>query len=206
MALSPSAKENVQGKEAEVLLDIADAAIVDGLLGRPPGVPSAATLPPALQETLGAFVTLTVEGALNGCTGSIEGAEPLGHAVARHAWTSAFADARFPALRGDDYALLLIEVSVLSPLALLPASSRRHLLDQLRPEVDGLVITSGARRALFLPSVWEQLTEPTEFLDHLQLKAGLPAHSWPPGMRAYRFTAERFLRRAGEQGMPSRAA
>jgi len=203
---SPSADTHLGPAETRLLLDIAAAAIIDGLLDRPPGAPPVTALPPPLREERGTFVTLTVDGSLNGCTGTIEGVEPLGHAVARHAWSSAFTDPRLPALRPEDHERLLIEVSVLSGLSPLPARSRDDLLDRLRPRVDGLVIAAGRRRAVFLPAVWEQLPDPAEFLDHLQLKAGLPAHSWPAEMRAHRFTAERFARRAGETGVPSRAA
>lgn len=192
--------------EAELLVDISDAAIVDGLLGRRPGAPPVHLLPAALQQRLGVFVTLTVEESLNGCIGSIDGTEPLGHAAARHAWAAAFTDPRLPPLQRADYRRLLIEVSVLSSLSPIPADSRSELLDQLRPHIDGLVVAAGGRRALFLPAVWEQLPEPADFLDHLQRKAGLRPGEWPPGMRAERFTADRFARRAGEQGAVSRAA
>lgn len=209
MGPSPSAEEaggRMTAVEAELLVDIGDAAIVDGLLGRRPGAPPVHLLPPALQQRLGVFVTLKVDSSLNGCIGSIDGTEPVGHAVAHHAWAAAFTDPRLPPLRRADYQRLLIEVSVLSGLSTIPASSRSELLDQLRPHTDGVVITAGGRRALFLPAVWEQLPDPADFLDHLQLKAGFRPGGWPPGMLTYRFTADRFARRAGEQGTVSPAA
>ena len=95
---------------------------------------------------------------------------------------------------------------MLSRLSPIPASSRSELLDQLRPGTDGLVIAAGGRQAVFLPAVWEQLPERADFLTHLELKAGFRPGWWPPGLLAYRFTADRFARRAGEQGTPSRAA
>ena len=206
MAPSPSAEADIQPADASRLLDIADGVIVDGLMEQQPGVPQVTALPPALRRPAATFVTLTVAGALNGCTGTIEGIEPLGHAVARQAWSSAFTDPRLPPLRAADYGRLMIEVSVLSPLSPMTADSRHELLDQLQPSVDGLVIAAGGHRAVFLPSVWEQLPEPAEFLDRLQAKAGLPPHRWPPGLRAHRFMTQRFARRAGEQGGPALAA
>ncbi len=62
------------------LLDLAEASIVDGLAGRPPHLPPLADLPSELRTARGTFVTLTVDGSLNGCIGTIEGAGPLGHA------------------------------------------------------------------------------------------------------------------------------
>lgn len=187
-----------------MLLDLAEAAVVDGLRGRPLARPGTSELPPALREPRGVFVTLTVDGELNGCIGTIATDEPVGRAVARCARSAAFADPRLPRLRLDDYDGLTIEVSVLSPLAPIPAASRQEVLDQLRPGVDGLQIAAGTRQGLFLPSVWSKLPDPTDFLDHLQRKAGLPPSTWPPAMRAWRFTADKLSRRAGSR--PERVA
>ena len=207
MAPSPSPDTELSGEDRDILLDIAEAAIADGLVGRPPSAPTVELLPSALREHRGVFVTLTVDATLNGCIGSIAGIEPLGHGSARHAWSAAFVDPRLPALRHHDYDRLVIEVSVLSPLMTLPATSRRDVLNQLQAGADGLVIAADRHhQAVFLPAVWDQLPQPAVFLDHLQLKAGLPPGQWPAGMQAWRFSVEKFARHAGEQPSPSRAA
>ena len=198
MAPSPSPDAPLAEREGDLLLRIAEEAVVDGLLGSPPRGRAVSTMPPALREPRGVFVTLSVNGRLNGCLGSMEGVEPLAHGTARHAWSAAFADPRLPALRAADYEALTIEVSVLSRLAPLPARSRPELLAQLRPDLDGVVVAAANRRALFLPAVWDQLPDPADFLDHLQAKAGFPPPRWPEGMRAWRFSAQRFTRRATE--------
>ena len=143
-------------------------------------------------------MTLNVRGQLNGCIGSIEGVEPLGLAVARHAWSAAFTDPRLPPLHRVDYTHLDIEVSVLSPLSPLPADARNDLLGALRPGVDGLLIGAGSRRAVFLPSVWEQLPSADMFVDHLLRKAGLAPDVWPDDLRAQRFTAQKIRRDDGD--------
>lgn len=206
MAPSPLADGRLQDAEAALLLDLADQAVLDGLHGRPPDTPDLADLPPALREARGVFVTLLVDGDLNGCIGSIDGDEPLGHAVGRLARAAAFADWRLPSLRVDDYRSLTIEVSLLSPLEPVPAPNRRQLLDQLRPGVDGLVLEAGARRGVFLPVVWAKVPDPDDFLDHLLRKAGIRPRTWPPDMKAWRFTVEKLTRRAGDHSIPSRAA
>jgi AmmeMemoRadiSam system protein A len=206
MAPSPSTDATLGPAEADLLLDIAETAVIDGLRGRMPTAPAASALPPSLRDPVGVFVTLKVDGALNGCIGAIEGTEPLGHGAARNAWSAAFDDPRLPPLRPSDYPRLTIEISVLSPLEPIAARTRADLLTQLRPGVDGLLISTGRRQCVFLPTVWEHLPDPGAFLDHLQLKAGLPPGVWPPRMRAFRFTAERHERRAGKFGEPSRAA
>ena len=160
MAPSPSSEPQVAPDDAELLLDLADASVIAGLAGRPAPLPALDVLPAALRREAGAFVTLTVDGVLNGCIGSIDGAVPLGIAVPRLAWSAAFADPRLPALRADQYGRLTISVSILSPLAPMTVASRAKLVAELRVGADGLVIGTPTRRAVFLPSVWEQLPDP----------------------------------------------
>jgi len=196
--LPDAARERSLGAaHADLLLDIAEGAIVDGLGRRHPAVPLREELPDELLQATGTFVTLHVHGELNGCIGSIETDEPVGMSVARHAWSAAFTDPRLPPLRRVDYDHLDIEISLLSPLSPIPAASPRALLGALEPAVDGLLIAAGARTAVFLPSVWEQLPSPETFLAHLFHKAGLDPASWPDDLRAFGFTAEKFGRRAG---------
>ncbi len=195
--LSESSQERSLGDlHADLLLDIADRAIVEGLRNRRPTEPIPHELPDELRRPVGAFVTLNVHGALNGCIGSIETDEPLGVSVARHAWSAAFTDPRLPALRWVDYEHLDIEISILSPLTPIAAPSREALLGVLEPGVDGLLIAAGSRRAVFLPSVWEQLASAETFVTHLFHKAGLDPTSWPGNLRAFVFTAEKFGRSA----------
>ena len=193
---SPSVP-SVQPGEIALLFDIADASISRGLRGEKPNAADVSALPRGLQEKAGVFVTLTVSGALNGCMGSVEAAEPLGSAVARLAWSAAFADPRLPVLAPPDYADLNIEISILSPLAIVVAESRGELLGRVRPGVDGLLITAGSKRAVFLPSVWDQIPDPEDFLDRLQQKAGMVPGTWPEGIRAARFIVTKHRRSAG---------
>jgi AmmeMemoRadiSam system protein A len=197
MALSPSSEPQVAPADAELLLDLAEASVVAGLAGRPASLPAPDALPAALRREVGAFVTLTVDGALNGCIGNIEGVEPLGVAVPRLAWSAAFADPRLPALRADQYQRLTISISILSPLAPMAVASRAELVAALHAGADGVVIGTPTRRAVFLPSVWEELPDPGDFVDALYRKAGLPVGSWPPGMTAWHFSVMSFGRKAG---------
>jgi AmmeMemoRadiSam system protein A len=130
-----------------------------------------------------------VDGRLNGCIGSIEAREPLGHAAPRLALSAAFADPRLPALRAADLPHLGIEVSLLSSLEPMSVASRAELRAEIRPGVDGILIEAGERAGVFLPKVWEDLPDPDEFLDRLWYKAGLVPPTWYPGMTACRFTA-----------------
>jgi len=80
-------------------------------------------------------------------------------------------------------------VSVLTAPVPMQFTNQDDLLAQLRPGVDGLIIEDQGRRALYLPSVWEQLPDPAAFLAHLKHKAGLPPNHWSPTFKASRFQA-----------------
>lgn len=141
-----------------------------------------------LQEQRASFVTLKVDELLRGCIGNIVPRETLVESVAHNAHSAAFNDPRFGALHNDEFPLLSIEISVLSELEPIVCESEQDLLAQLRPGIDGLVISTAHHSATFLPSVWEQLPEPERFLQHLKEKAGLDPQQWPEGISAERFT------------------
>lgn len=143
-----------------------------------------------LRQPQASFVTLTIDGQLRGCIGTLEVYRSLVEDVAGNAYAAAFQDPRFRPLGAAELAPLLIHVSVLSPSMPMTFSGEEDLLRQLRPGVDGLVIQQGSRRATFLPSVWEQLPEPTQFLLHLMQKAGIGAARGD--LQAWRYTTESF--------------
>jgi AmmeMemoRadiSam system protein A len=144
-------------------------------------------------DTLGAtFVTLTQQGALRGCIGSLTAYRPLREDVAANAVNAALRDPRFPPLTADELPATHLEVSVLSAAEPYPFTDRADALSRLRPGVDGLILEYGSRRGTFLPQVWDSLSEPDEFLAHLVRKAGLPAGWWDDGARLSRYTVKAF--------------
>jgi AMMECR1 domain-containing protein len=58
--------------------------------------------------------------------------------------------------------------------------------------MEGLIIRDQGRQALFLPSVWESLSDPRAFLMHLKHKAGMAPDHWSTSFEAWRFTTESF--------------
>jgi AmmeMemoRadiSam system protein A len=179
-------------QERALLLGLADASIRRGLEGARPAGVDAEACPPVLRQLLGVFVTVTVDGALNGCIGTVTAVEPLCDAVSRLAWEAAFDDPRLPALQAEDYPHCGIKISVLSEPEPIRAQSEAELIAALRPGIDGLILVDGSRRATFLPAVWEKVGDAAEFVAHLKTKAGIPASSWPPRISALRYTAEEF--------------
>jgi AmmeMemoRadiSam system protein A len=151
------------------------------------------SLPPELLERKGAFVTLTKHTELRGCIGNIYPDLPLAEAVATNAYRAALNDPRFSPVRVDELTAIQVEVSVLSVPAPLAFASSAELLQKLKPHVDGVVLKSGVRRATFLPQVWEKLSEPSDFLDHLSAKAGLAPRAWrEPGTEILIYRVDAF--------------
>lgn len=146
----------------------------------------------ALQEPHASFVTLTRHGSLRGCMGSLDIKLPLLDDVMQNAHAAAFLDPRFPSVEADELPRLKIEISVLSAPETIPATNRATLLRALRPHQDGVILEAGAQRATFLPSVWDTLPEPRQFLDALVQKAGWMGDYWPPDLRCFRYQTDSF--------------
>ena len=180
--------------DVDVLFDLATRSIDAGLAGRSAPRVETDELPHALRAPRGVFVTVDVDHQLNGCIGAIEPDEPLGAAVARLAWESAFADPRLPPLRADQRDRVTVQLSLLTEPQPIDATSEQRVIDQLRPGVDGLVLAAGARRATYLPSVWKALPDARSFVRELERKAGLRAGEWPPRMQAATYQSESYER------------
>ncbi len=174
------------------LLELAHASIRHGLdHGRPLSV-RAKDFPEPLRAQRASFVTLERQGALRGCIGHLEAVEPLVQDVAKNAFAAAFRDPRFPPLAESELAELALHISVLTPSTELEFESEQDLIAKLRPGIDGLILQEGAARGTFLPSVWESLPEPQQFLAQLKRKAGLPIDHWSERIRVFRYETEAF--------------
>jgi AmmeMemoRadiSam system protein A len=142
---------------------------------------------PALKAPGATFVTLLKHGMLRGCIGTLEATRPLGVDVRANAVAAAFDDPRFPRLGADEFPDTSVEVSLLSSPEAMMADDEPALLLQLRPGIDGVVLTFAGRRATFLPQVWDTLREPAAFLAELKRKAGLPVDFWSAGVKVSRY-------------------
>jgi len=172
------------------LLDLAKSSIQHGLqTGRPLKV-NLADFPAELTEHRATFVTLHKHDQLRGCIGMLEAVRPLAEDIAENAYSAAFKDSRFPPLEADELDELEIHLSILTPAEPVSFTSEQDLLNQLQPGIDGLILQEGHRRGTFLPSVWEQLPKPEQFLRHLKQKAGLAPDYWSENVRIYRYRTE----------------
>jgi len=170
------------------LLTLARGAIAEAL-----GAAPAAIGPGGWLAVPGAtFVTLTRGGELRGCIGTLIAERPLHEDVTHNARAAAFHDPRFLPVTRRELADIAVEISLLSALESLSFESESHLLAQLRPGTDGLLLEHGRRRGTFLPQVWEQLPEPKSFLKHLKHKAGLPTDFWVRDLKVSRYTVTKW--------------
>jgi AmmeMemoRadiSam system protein A len=119
------------------------------------------------------FVTLSQEGELRGCVGSIDATRTIVEDVIHNAKAAAFHDPRFVEVTLDELSKLTFEVSVLSPATALNFVSEPDLFSQIEIGRDGVIIELELHRATFLPTVWAQLPTHTEFFEHLKRKAQL---------------------------------
>jgi len=157
-------------EHGRTLLDIARNSIEAAL-----GVSELKLLPdePWLKPAHATFGTLTRNGRLRGCIGSLEAHRPLGEDVRHNARAAALSDPRFPPLTSEELASTRIEVSLLSTPKLLAFADHADLMAQLRPGEDGLILEYGEARGTFLPQVWDSLPDPEQFVAELKRKAGL---------------------------------
>ena len=148
--------------------------------------------PAELQANKATFVTLHRDKALRGCIGILKPVRPLVEDIAYNAWAAAFTDSRFMPLQAHELDELDIHISILGTPETIDFASEDDLIQQVRPGIDGLILEKGPNQGTFLPSVWESLPDAREFLNHLKLKAGLPADYWSDDIKVKRYTVEEF--------------
>jgi len=160
--------------EQATLLELARRSIESQIeTGAAPKDLSGFAITPGLEEDLGAFVTLKIDGRLRGCIGYLTGRGPLYKTVIQNAINAAIHDPRFPEVRIEEIPRIDIEISVLSPVVEVDDP------EEIKVGRDGLIVSRGFNRGTLLPQVapeygWSRI----EFLEHTCAKAGLPKDAW----------------------------
>jgi uncharacterized protein len=135
-------------------------------------------LTPVFSEKRGVFVTLTENGTLRGCIGLPYPVMPLGDAIVHAAGAAALEDPRFPPVKKEELSAVHLEVTILT------VPERMEGVPEKRPGKvvvgkHGLIVRGLGTSGLLLPQVATEYNwDPTTFLDHTCMKAGLPARSW----------------------------
>lgn len=174
-----------------VLLRLARASIAQRL-GLPAVEPDLSGEHAWLDEPGASFVTLTLDGRLRGCIGSLTAHRPLGEDVRANALSAAFRDPRFAPLSAGELEQVHLEVSVLSVPEPVPFASEQEALAALRPGLDGAILSAPGHRGTFLPQVWEQLPTPELFWAQLKRKAGLRVDHPADDLHLERYTVTAF--------------
>ena len=179
--------------EKQTLLHLAREALECGVRRKLIPPVDKSLLSVALHENGASFVTLTMNGNLRGCIGTLEAYQPLAEDVREHAVAAALEDPRFPPVTENELSNIQLEISRLTTPTLLEYSSSEELLRKLRPHVDGVLLTDGRRRATFLPQVWERIPDPVEFLAALCSKMGARHNLWrDTKLQVYVYQVEEF--------------
>ena len=184
-----SIDSNLTAADRQTLLDLATASIAAGLDDESLQVNSG-DYPAVLQALRASFVTLNIAGNLRGCIGVLDAHQALVQDVVTNAHSAAFRDPRFPALTSAEFERIDIHLSILSAPEPMQFADETDVLAQMRVGVDGLILEDGHHRSTFLPSVWESLHEPREFLYQLKRKAGLADDYWSDTIQIQRYTTE----------------
>ena len=135
----------------------------------------------------GCFVSLHMQSdELRGCIGTLEPHEiNLVGEIRRNALSAAFHDHRFSPLSNEEFMDTKISVDVLTP------PERISSLDELDPEIYGLIITDGKlQRGVLLPSV-PGIDSIEKQIEVVKRKAGL-SRADDRLLEYYRFSSSRY--------------
>jgi len=126
-----------------------------------------------LNKKAATFVTLQLDGKLRGCVGTLEASLTLLDDLMINSNNAAFYDSRFYELSYDEFLKTNIEISILEEPKLLEYKNKEDLKTKIKPNIHGIVLKDGLKKATFLPQVWEELNTYEEFIFYLCKKANL---------------------------------
>jgi len=178
--------------QRQQLLQVAREAILRPLISKENYQLDLANFSEKLREERASFVTLQINDMLRGCIGSLAPHRALVADVAHNAQAAAYKDPRFKPLTMPEFHDITIHISVLSLPRHVECADRASLIEFLTPGKDGLIIEENGMRATYLPSVWEQLPDPENFVSELRRKAGLAPGGWSDDTRVMHYTTEEF--------------
>ena len=127
---------------------------------------------PSLSEEKACFVTLSIDGNLRGCIGSLVAHRSLLDELISNAYSAAFSDLRFSRLTYEEFKKIDIELSILTPPQKLDYNNIDDLRNKIKPFEHGVVLECQNKKATFLPQVWEQIPSFDAFFEQLSKKAG----------------------------------
>ncbi len=172
--MAPADEFSLTAEERKTLLGIARESISAKLKGKKPQGVDPSKLTPRLKEPLGAFVTISIHGALKGCIGRFTSPDPLWQVVSSMAQEAAFGDPRFSPLTIAEYPDIHLEISVLGPMKKITDIS------EIKIGKHGIYLKKGYSSGTLLPQVAsERGWSVTDFLGYCARdKAGIGWDGW----------------------------
>lgn len=149
--------------------------------------PMSIIYPQVFDQPGACFVTIEKNGHLRGCIGSIVAHRPLITDLVEHAKDAAFKDTRFSAVREEELPELKFAVSILTEPRKIVFDNEEQLMEKIVPNEDGIIIRDGDFQAVYLPSVWAELPDKTEFMKSLKKKAGMDENHFSETFEAFKF-------------------
>src|SRR3989338_7524444 len=156
-------------KKYQELLGLARETIKSELEGKKLNVDD--KLKMKYSKKLACFVTLTINGELRGCIGSLESHQELWRDVIENSKNAAFSDPRFNPVEKGELEQIKIEISVLTIPKIITYKTEEELKEKIMKK--GVMIQKRFYSATYLPQVWKELENFEEFISSLCQKAGL---------------------------------
>ncbi|MCQ2741343.1 MAG: AmmeMemoRadiSam system protein A, partial [Alphaproteobacteria bacterium] len=185
--LEQSHLQNFANHNKDNLLQIVDLSLKNAVLHHEKYHPKRRKLRDVMFDKGASFVTLTKNGNLRGCIGSVVPSKGIAIDIADNTYAAALYDARFAPVTADELDDIDFTVSLLTNFEPVDFSSYEDLLTKIIPGTDGLLIEDGERSGLFLPAVWKLIPDPHNFLTELKVKAGLMPSYWSDTLKIFRF-------------------
>ena len=146
---------------------------------------------PNFEKKAATFVTLTINGNLRGCIGSLIPHVSLFDDITTNAKKAAFEDPRFPQLTVEEFENTKVEISLLSQATEVKYKDFYDLKSKLIPNKHGVILRLDRHQATFLPQVWDQLPTFELFMTHLYQKAGLDLNKENKAPEIFTYTVEK---------------
>lgn len=172
---------------AEHLKNIAKTSIERAVKSKKHYSPSKSHFPEDVFDKGASFVTLYKKGELRGCIGTVLPVSSIAQDIANNAYAAALEDSRFPPVTEEELPDLSYSIALLSGFEKINYTNEADVIEQIKANVDGLIIRDGNRQGVFLPAVWKELPNKEDFFKHLKIKAGMNPNYWNNRIVVYRF-------------------